>query len=56
MQRNPAEGAVATPSSTEFAILTLTIVWLNCLAVVEGAAEGVVTGVLWYILTRLYRY
>lgn len=56
MQRNPAEGEVATPSSIELAILTLTITWLNCLAVVEGAAEGVSSD--WYIvvLTRLYRH
>lgn len=53
MQRNPAEGEVATPSSIELAILTLTITWLNCLAVVEGAAEGVSSD--WYIAVYTYK-
>lgn len=50
MQRKPAEGAVATPSSIELAMLTLTITWVNCLAIVEGAAEEMVSGIC-YIYT-----
>ena len=41
MQRKPAEGAVATPSSMELAILRLTITWLSSLAGGVGRGGGV---------------